>query len=481
MSWRFHLQSLPDRTWIDRDVPLQGGQVIQAVNGPGAISGYLSLNYPNLSAIKEWGALLVAEQDGANPVAAIIDTATSEPSTGRLKVEAGGFSMYPTGMPWTDADYAGIQVDPCDLFRMVWASLQAKPNGDLGVVVDPDTSTVRLGIPEDPKLTAAKAGLAAAVTAEASAKSAYNASAAAKNATRVNLLAAAGLGGTGLVIWQDSAPSGSRRSTKNLWIDKNDANKAYVWTGKKWALQTVSTQATINTLLANYNNATTAPAQTAWTAKKAELAAAKKKKSDINGGDAQPFTLTWWENHDLGSVLADLAKNTPFDYRESSAWNGEDITHRLELGVPALGVRRPDLRFEVGVNATVAPPLLERDYASEVMVLGSGTGRAMVRATATGNPGRLRRAVVVQRKDIGKTDKAATAARAEVDARSAAWVFNTLDVSDHPNAPYGSYRPGDVVYVTGDTGWRVLDDWVRVTEIISDCVTGAINLKVEAT
>jgi hypothetical protein len=35
--------------------------------------------------------------------------------------------------------------------------------------------------------------------------------------------------------------------------------------------------------------------------------------------------------------------------------------------------------------------------------------------------------------------------------------------------------------VTGDTGWRVLDDWVRVTEIISDCVTGAINLKVEAT
>jgi hypothetical protein len=68
-----------------------------------------------------------------------------------------------------------------------------------------------------------------------------------------------------------------------------------------------------------------------------------------------------------------------------------------------------------------------------------------------------------------------------VDARSAAWVFNTLDVSDHPNAPYGSYRPGDVVYVTGDTGWRVLDDWVRVTEIISDCVTGAINLKVEAT
>jgi hypothetical protein len=478
MTWRFHLQSLPDRTWIDRDLPLQNGQVIQAISGPGAISGYLAFNYPNLDAIKEWGALLVAEQDGADPVAAIVDTVTTE--NGRLRVEAGGFSMYPTGMPWIDADYAGIQVDPLDIFRMVWTSLQSKPSGDLGVVVDPDTSSVRLGIPEDPKLTAAKDGLAAAVAAEASAKADYNAAAASKNATRVNLLAAGGLPGAGLVIWQDTAPAGSHRSTKNLWIDKNDANKAYVWTGKDWVLQTVSTQATINTLLAAYNNATTAPQQAAWTAKKTELAAAKKKKSDINGGEAQPFTLTWWENHDLGSVLADLANTTPFDYREASAWSGEDITHRLELGVPALGARRPDLRFEVGVNATAAPPLLERDYASEVMVLGSGTGRAMVRATATGNPGRVRRATVVQRKDIGKPDKAATAARAEVQARSADWVFTTLDVSDHPMAPYGSYRPGDVVYVTGDTGWRVLDDWVRVTQIISDCVTGAINLKVEA-
>jgi len=480
MSWRFHLQSLPDRTWIDRDVPLLGAQVIQAVSGPGSISGYLPRSYQNLAAVKEWGALLVAEQDTGNPVAAIVDMVTTEPSTGRLKVEAGGFSMYPTGMPWVDADYSGIQVDPLDITRMIWTSLQNKASGDLGVVLDTTTSTVRLGIPEDPKLTAAKAGVTTAASAEASAKAAYNSAAAAKNATRVNLLAAGGLGGTGLVIWQDSAPAGTRRSTKNLWIDKNDANKAYVWTGKKWDLQTVSTQATINTLLANYNNATAAPQQATWATAKKALAAARKTKSAINGGDAQPFTLTWWENHDLGQIVNDLAKNTPFDYRESSAWNGEDITHRLELGTPTLGGRRDDLRFEVGVNVSVPPPLLERDYASEVIVLGSGTGRAMISATATGNPGRVRRATVVQRKDIGKRDKADVAARAEVAKRSAEWVFTTLDIFDHPYAPYGSFRPGDYIYVTGDTGWRVLDDWVRVLEIQSDCVTGGINLKVEA-
>jgi len=477
MTWRFHLQSLPDRTWVDRDVPLQAGQVLEAISGPGSISGYLPANYANLSAIKEWGALLVAEQDGADPVAAIIDTVTTD--WVRLKVEAGGFSMYPTGMPWTDADYSGIQVDPLDITRMIWASLQSKPGGDLGVVLDSDTSPVLLGIPEDPKLTVAKAGLADAVAAEAAAKTAYNAAAAGQNGSKVALLAAAGRAANGLVLWQDTAPSGTHRNGNNLWIDKNDLNKAYIWNGQKWVLSGTN-QTTINTLLANFNNSSPAGANATWTARKKDLTAAKKKKSDINGGEAAPFTLTWWETHDLGSVINDLAKNTPFDYRERSTWSGEDITHRLELGTPALGARRPDLRFEVGVNVTVPPPLHERDYASEVVVLGSGTGRAMVRATATGNPGRVRRAVVVQRKDINKTDKAAVQARTEVAARAAEWTLDTLAVSDHKFAPYGSFRPGDVVYVTGDTGWKQLDDWVRVMEIHTDCVTGAIDLKVEA-
>jgi len=52
MSWRFHLLTLPDRVWVDRDVPLQGGQVAEAVNGPAAISGYLPAGYANRAAVK---------------------------------------------------------------------------------------------------------------------------------------------------------------------------------------------------------------------------------------------------------------------------------------------------------------------------------------------------------------------------------------------------------------------------------------------
>lgn len=477
--WRFQLQELPSRVWLDRALPLQGARVTEGINGPGAISGYLAANYSNLAAVKEWGARLVATQPGSDPVVAIVDSVTTDGS--RLRVEAGGFSMYPNGMPWTDADYAGIQVDPLDLVRMIWASLQAKPSGDLGVVVANTTSPVRLGKPEDPKLTAAKEALANATTADRDAKVDYTNAAIARNSASDSLLAAAGRPSTGLVIVQDTAPSGSRRSVKNLWLDKNDGNKPYVWDGKKWVLSGAS-QATINTRLATYNSAVTdlANAKTAWTARRNALNAAKKRKSEIRDGEAEPFTLTWWENHDLGNVIADLAKNTPFEYRERSTWSGEDLAHQLELGTPALGSRRPDLRFEVGVNVALRPPLQERDYASEVVVLGSGEGRAMVRATATGNPGRVRRAVVVQRKDIGKADAAAARARVEVAARAAEWVFESMVVLNHPHAPYGSFRPGDVVYVTGDAGWKKLDEWVRVLEISIDCTTGTMDLKVEA-
>jgi hypothetical protein len=482
--WRFHLQSLPSKVWIDRDVPLQGARVVEAVSGPGSISGSLPGNYPYRADVQEWGALLVAEQEGRDPVAAIIDSVTTE--RGRLKVEAGGFSMYPQGMPWTDPDYAGVRVDPLEIVRLIWSKLQARPNGNLGVAVSDATSTARLGTPESPALTTAKAALADATADEQAGRVAYTQASTAKNAAKNALLAAANRPTSGVVIVQDSAPSGSKRSTKNLWFDTNNSNLAHVWNGKGWTLtlgEGAATQTELTALRATYNDKTviTNNAATVWKSYKTRLAAAKKRVTDIKDGKAEPFTLTWWDTHDLGNIIDELAKDTPFDYRERSIWVGEGIAHELELGAPALGGRRPDLRFEVGVNVTAPPPLKERDYASEAVVLGAGEGRAMVRATASGNPGRLRRAVVIQRKDIKANAPASAVARAEVAKRSAVWTFDSLDVSDHPFAPYGSFRPGDIVHVLGDAGWIQLDHWVRIQSIETDCVTGAINLRVGIT
>lgn len=484
MSWRFHLQEVPSGIWLDRDLPLIGAKVTTSISGPASISGMVGLSYDQRTRLKEWGTLLIAEEDDREPIVCIIDSLELDGDD--LKVDAGGFSMYPKDQPWTAPEFSGTSVDPLDIVRKIWDHVQAQPSGNLKVVVDNDGSPVRLGVAESLDRSKAKAGVAEATSRAKTTNDANLAAVKAQGVTKVALLAAGGRPSNGLVLHQDSAPSGDKRSTLNLWIDKNNSNKASRWDGKKWVPQTTSTQAVINDRLATWlssNVAVTTTKTSAAAAKKA-LSAAKSKLSDVKGGEAEPYTLNWWDTHDLGGIIDTLAKETPFEFRERASWagpKGDDLALRLEIGVPVLGLRRPDISFEIGVNATAVPPINERDYASEITTLGAGEGRAMVRAVTSGNPGRLRRARVISRKDIKKVDAAAAASRAELQVSTAAWVFESLTVIDHEMAPYGSYRVGDQVFVSGDAGWIQLANWVRITEITSDCTTGAVELRVEVT
>lgn len=346
-GWRFHVKAIPSGVWLDRDLTLQDADVTEAINGAASIRGRLPVGNATGKQLREWGALLVAEQDGKDPVAAIVDRLNAE--QGWLIVEAGGFSMYPNGLPWTGPDFIGVQVDPLDMVRKVWAEVQRHPDGDLGVVVDSTTSPVRVG-----------------------------------------------------------------------------------------------TAAT---------------------------------KTNADG----PFRLAWWETDDLGKVLADLATDTPFQYRERSAWSGDEITHRLQLGYPSISGRKEHLRFEVGVNVTAAPPLADGEYASEVLVLGAGEGRKKVTSGAvkTTATGRLRRVRTIT--DSALTNKAAAqaAARPLLNRLGATDAVEQLTVRDHPAAPAGSFGPGDEIYVQGNAGWAQLDQWVRITELTTACTTGVMTLKVE--
>src|SRR5690606_22662100 len=129
-----------------------------------------------------------------------------------------------------------------------------------------------------------------------------------------------------------------------------------------------------------------------------------------------------------------------FEFREETKWVGDDaLLHRIVLGVPEFGVRRDNLRLEIGVNVTAPPPLVESDYASHVLVLGAGEGRSMLNTLASKNRGRLRRTVVIERKDLTKKDRVDATARAEVNERDAEWSFESLSLVDHPMCPYGSF------------------------------------------
>lgn len=486
-DWRFHLLTLPDRVWIDRDLPLQGAQVITVLSGAASISGRLPLGYRGIEspsgkrALVEWGAGIVAEQEGRDPVFGIVDEITTDGDW--LVVSAGGFASYPTGMPWTGPTFSSTKVDSLDVVRLIWERLQSYKGGQLGVTVDDTKSGVVLGKPEDSKLTAAKASLERAKAALDDAQYYAEEDAAVIQYTTDQTLKAAGLSAGGLVIRSTAEPKGDKRSKRNLWLKGNadGLTAGFTWNGKRWVeLSAAKFNAASNHYLSiDAQKAALAESKELLKKRKTEHSDAKSKVSDLRDGEAEPYTLSWWENHDLGSVISDLAKETPFEYREHTAWDGDNsLAHRLVIGCSEFGARKEHLRLEIGVNVTAPPPLTEGEYASQVLVLGAGEGRAMLNAFGNKDRGRLRRTVVVERKDLTKMDRVQAEARTEVELRDAEWNFDSLSLVDHPMCPYGSFTVGDYLYLTGDAGWAQLAQWVRVTEIAVDCVTGNIDLKV---
>lgn len=188
--------------------------------------------------------------------------------------------------------------------------------------------------------------------------------------------------------------------------------------------------------------------------------------------ESGPYRLNWYTNHDLQGDFDDLAEFTPFDYREKHTWREDGtIRHFVEMGYPKLGRRRTDLRFVHGVNVLPAVTI-ERDgemYASGTMVLGAGEGAAMIRAirepVVPESERRLRRIAVVTDDTIKSKNRAIARAELENQWRRRLDDFDTIVVTDHPNAPLGSCQVGDEIRIEGQGDWLGVDTWTRVISI----------------
>ena len=199
--------------------------------------------------------------------------------------------------------------------------------------------------------------------------------------------------------------------------------------------------------------------------------------------EAGPFKLDPLATNDLAGVVAKLAESIPFEYFEEDTWNGEKIGHRLRLGYPRLGARRHDLRLELGVNVFALPdfgPAEAAEYASAVVVWGAGEGSAMVASPILTQPStRLRRALAVTDKKATSRALAEARARAELAARGGGEVITSLEVHEHAFAPIARLRPGDEVFVAGESQWGVFDAWVRILEIAWDPLKQKAKLSVK--
>lgn len=180
--------------------------------------------------------------------------------------------------------------------------------------------------------------------------------------------------------------------------------------------------------------------------------------------EAGPYSLDWWSSHDLGKLIDDLAVETPFDYLEHTVWGGDTLAHRLELGYPSIGVRRRNIRFELGVNVAQVPSLMadEDSYATEVHALGAGEAQAMVHTRLTRDSSGVRRVVTYVDKSARSKDSLSRTARLDLAWRDGAPTLEHLRVIEHSSAPLSSFDVGDVVHVTGGSEWADIDRWVRI-------------------
>lgn len=193
---------------------------------------------------------------------------------------------------------------------------------------------------------------------------------------------------------------------------------------------------------------------------------------------AGPVQLNSWSTNDLGGRMDDLASGTPFDYLEEHYWEGDNVRHFLRIGTPSIGSRKDDLRFVLGENVGKMPSEAydADDVVTEVWVYGAGEGRDRILGIAAAYPqDSLRSVKIIDDKKITSVEEAQARAAQELflyapDAPGAG--ITELVVTNHPNAPRGSYDVGDEVRYGGDHDWGEVDVWVTILKLTAQPESG---------
>lgn len=160
MTWRYFATRLNGDGTEDLvipDLPLTGVSITDSVNAPPEIDAQLSPEYAMLtdengdSLIRKWSSAIYAEEDDVLAGGGILVDDSIDPESATLQLSGMGFSGYPNGQPYTEADtwppnpYPTGGIEPMDAFREVWRHLQAQTMGNLGVEIDPSNTGKLIG------------------------------------------------------------------------------------------------------------------------------------------------------------------------------------------------------------------------------------------------------------------------------------------------------------------------------------------------
>lgn len=404
---------------IESDLPINLSSVTTNLSAPASLSGSIPFEVTRLKALGRpifdpGDSVILAEASGVLKAIAIYEAPTFQGNVWNW--ESAGLASYLNGMPY-DGEIEFTKQDPLNIYRHIWEHAQSKPNGNLGVTIDSLTTPIRVGGPP-PVGPVETIGDAAQAILD-----------------RFN---------SGLGIFEDwswvGMPAVADRYNDALLIQYRDGLGG--------------------------RDLNDIPAVKAWLAKfvadrQAEVAALPSTP-EPEVEQEEPRRLNWWSTPNLGDVVDELSRETPFDWAEDVFWNGNEAQCNIRLGYPILGDRRDVYRIVLGENLATNPSASQPTYANEVIVLGNGEGRAKVRGYASVADGRLRRVKHILDESIMAKTAADARARLEIASSRGEFSVDTLTVYNHPNLPIDAIELGMEVPLYAEMDHVTIDNFVRV-------------------
>lgn len=477
---------------FDWQAPFKTVSRSRALSAPASVSVSLPATYnqqvdeAGVPWVLEYGTIVAVEESNGDLVSGLVDSA---PLHEDLQVDAGGLSMLAKDTPWDAAPVSWTNKDALEAWRFIWDHIIER-SGVKNFRIEGDTKCgVTVGRGPSAEYQRVQADIARLKPDVDRADRSIRVHTRNQQAAAQRMYKAAG---NRKVIGEITTSTESPAGTPGGYYDAvithtQDAPETAL---AAWFYRTSDFR------WVRYDDATTRAAASEWLVQSGHLKAweeRRKPNADIISnleswlnanapeGEPEPYELNAWSTRDLAAVLDELRELGGFDYVERTEWDGDELAFILEVR-NQIGIPKPDLRFELGVNIHAQPELVRGDIRTEVHAHGAGEGQSTLMADRALNHPRLVRSVEsVSDKDWQTQQQVNRGADAELrEARKALdYTLNGLVVHDSDLAPLSRFSIGDTITIRGKHSDGVRRTFtVRIEDISRDGDEDKVSLEV---
>jgi hypothetical protein len=496
---RMHVQNLLTGAWWHRDVQgVLNPSITWALNAADTFTCALAPPRPDMmdasgnALLLEWRDAVYLEEADEVKFGGIVTS--SQISGPQWQMTATGFAGYANGIIYEGPNVTRTNIDALDAVRLIWDWIQSQPGGNIGLELGSAKAGYLSGAQIPP-------GAQTVTTKKANAGDTSIWIASAPLFTAKETISVAGYPYTisSIVLSTGGVPTGQVKLTTGLGEPHNAgdpvAQTSPVYTTLSRPAASGANNVWLTDSMAYANGESILIGGDMYTINQVvtgtfgQITLTTNTRKAYGKGiqvvqvrTVTPWQMLWYNSTDCGSEISSIAQEALMDWRERHYWADRTkgtIRHQLNFGVPRLGGRLTGLRFAEGENIIQAASV-SRDgskYANDIIGLGAGQGSAQIRTQAVNtNTGRLRRSAVYSDQTIYTTARLAVKATKVLKAMENIDTVSQIVVKNHPNAPFGSFSPGDDIPVMLASGWRNTVIWSRIISMTQDPTTDLMTL-----